>query len=191
MSWKILGAAIAIIGFSTFEAQASAVTYDFSGTALEIPGSAAISGEFSLDVTGGQATGGSGTITIAGIGTETLTLVTNGGSTAPFTFQSNQGDDITGDTAVPVDVYGLIFSIGNTNPAYGQDVLFNLYSTGGTTYGETTDGLLDSVRLYDENGSPITAAVPEPSTWAMMILGFCGLGFLAYRRKNGAALSVA
>lgn len=25
--------------------------------------------------------------------------------------------------------------------------------------------------------------VPEPSTWAMMILGFCGLGFIAYRRK--------
>jgi hypothetical protein len=33
------------------------------------------------------------------------------------------------------------------------------------------------------------AAVPEPSTWAMMILGFCGLGFMAYRRKqNGPAL---
>lgn len=27
------------------------------------------------------------------------------------------------------------------------------------------------------------AAVPEPSTWAMMILGFTGLGFMAYRRK--------
>jgi len=27
-------------------------------------------------------------------------------------------------------------------------------------------------------------AVPEPSTWAMMILGFLGLGWLAYRRKN-------
>jgi hypothetical protein len=26
--------------------------------------------------------------------------------------------------------------------------------------------------------------VPEPSTWAMMILGFAGIGFLAYRRKN-------
>jgi PEP-CTERM motif len=38
----------------------------------------------------------------------------------------------------------------------------------------------------------ITAAVPEPSTWAMMILGFCGIGFMAYRRKqNGAALTVA
>jgi hypothetical protein len=29
------------------------------------------------------------------------------------------------------------------------------------------------------------SAVPEPSTWTMMILGFCGLGFLAYRQKNG------
>jgi probable HAF family extracellular repeat protein len=28
-----------------------------------------------------------------------------------------------------------------------------------------------------------TSAVPEPSTWAMMILGFLGLGFLAYRRR--------
>ena len=26
------------------------------------------------------------------------------------------------------------------------------------------------------------SAVPEPSTWAMMILGFAGVGFLAYRR---------
>jgi hypothetical protein len=31
----------------------------------------------------------------------------------------------------------------------------------------------------------MTAAVPEPSTWAMMILGFCGLGFLAYRKQQG------
>jgi hypothetical protein len=36
------------------------------------------------------------------------------------------------------------------------------------------------------------AAVPEPSTWAMMILGFGGVGFMAYRRRNqSAALTVA
>lgn len=29
-----------------------------------------------------------------------------------------------------------------------------------------------------------TSAVPEPSTWAMMILGFAGVGFMAYRRKQ-------
>jgi fibro-slime domain-containing protein len=33
----------------------------------------------------------------------------------------------------------------------------------------------------------ITTAVPETSTWAMMILGFCGVGFMAYRRKNGGS----
>jgi len=27
-------------------------------------------------------------------------------------------------------------------------------------------------------------AVPEPSTWAMLILGFAGIGFMAYRRKS-------
>jgi PEP-CTERM motif len=40
--------------------------------------------------------------------------------------------------------------------------------------------------------TPFVAAVPEPSTWAMMILGFCGLGFVAYRRKpNSAPLGIA
>ncbi|MES2195282.1 MAG: PEPxxWA-CTERM sorting domain-containing protein [Pseudomonadota bacterium] len=33
------------------------------------------------------------------------------------------------------------------------------------------------------------AAVPEPSTWAMMILGFAGVGFMAYRRRKTAALA--
>jgi hypothetical protein len=38
----------------------------------------------------------------------------------------------------------------------------------------------------------LAAAVPEPSTWAMMVLGFCGVGFMAYRRKqNGPALRIA
>lgn len=38
-----------------------------------------------------------------------------------------------------------------------------------------------------------TTAVPEPSTWAMIILGFAGVGFMAYRRshKEGAILAAA
>jgi hypothetical protein len=35
---------------------------------------------------------------------------------------------------------------------------------------------------------PIETAVPEPSTWAMMILGFAGVGFMAYRRRNNNAM---
>jgi hypothetical protein len=34
----------------------------------------------------------------------------------------------------------------------------------------------------------IAAAVPEPSTWAMLLLGFAGVGFMAYRRKSQPAL---
>ena len=30
--------------------------------------------------------------------------------------------------------------------------------------------------------------VPEPSTWGMMIIGFAGIGFMAYRRKSKPAM---
>jgi hypothetical protein len=35
------------------------------------------------------------------------------------------------------------------------------------------------------------ASVPEPSTWTMLILGFAGIGFMAYRRKATPALMAA
>jgi hypothetical protein len=39
--------------------------------------------------------------------------------------------------------------------------------------------------------TPITTDVPEPSTWEMMLLGFAGLGFIAFRRKSKPALLAA
>jgi PEP-CTERM motif len=33
----------------------------------------------------------------------------------------------------------------------------------------------------------LTFGVPEPSTWAMMLIGFAGLGFMAYRRTKKSA----
>lgn len=38
---------------------------------------------------------------------------------------------------------------------------------------------------FEADRAPVTA-VPEPSTWAMMILGFAGVGFMAYRRRTVA-----
>jgi hypothetical protein len=35
----------------------------------------------------------------------------------------------------------------------------------------------------------LTSPVPEPSTWAMLILGFAGVGFMAFRRKRLAAIA--
>ena len=45
----------------------------------------------------------------------------------------------------------------------------------------------DSVN--SDNTQFVTAsisAVPEPSTWAIMILGFAGVGYIAYRRRDQA-----
>jgi hypothetical protein len=37
-----------------------------------------------------------------------------------------------------------------------------------------------------------SSSTPEPSTWALMLVGFAGLGFVAYRRaKKGRASLVA
>lgn len=43
-----------------------------------------------------------------------------------------------------------------------------------------------SIVVSDGIGNDLTlnAAVPEPSTWAMLLIGFAGLGFMAYRRKS-------
>jgi hypothetical protein len=46
-----------------------------------------------------------------------------------------------------------------------------------------TDNVIRNVGVGG-NLTLVTAPVPEPSTWAMMILGFLGLGFIAYRKKS-------
>jgi hypothetical protein len=48
-----------------------------------------------------------------------------------------------------------------------------------------TDPFPESVTLS------IGGGVPEPSTWAMMILGFAGIGFMAFRRRPNTALMAA
>ena len=54
---------------------------------------------------------------------------------------------------------------------------------------DTTDGgTIAQYQIYDNdtNGDFSTAGtVPEPSTWALMLLGFAGLGFVGYRQRRG------
>jgi hypothetical protein len=106
-----------------------------------------------------------------------------------------------------LDFYGDIV-LGGFSFFLGGDetnALFNL-QVGPQLYAETNGVLTlltfdDKVAFtnYDANnvGSPVflsaesVAAVPEPSTWAMMILGFAGVGFMAYRRKSQPALMAA
>ena len=63
---------------------------------------------------------------------------------------------------------------------------------GGEAEQETfpTGGLYGFNPVYSNFSGTITA-VPELSTWAMMMLGFAGLAFMAYRRKSKPQLVAA
>jgi PEP-CTERM motif len=59
-------------------------------------------------------------------------------------------------------------------------------STGNWT---AADVMLSSVTVSNitVGDSPSPTSVPEPSTWAMMLLGFAGGGFAGYRTSRKAA----
>ena len=69
------------------------------------------------------------------------------------------------------------------------------------THWTFTDPSLDIVSITLSEGTAISSnsfevaeiltSVPEPKTWAMMLLGFAGLGFVSYsqRRKLAGAAS--
>jgi len=66
----------------------------------------------------------------------------------------------------------------STVPTY-QQVGYAQTAIEGENLFDTTSG---SVEV-----SLVTPSVPEPSTWAMMLVGFAGLGYAAYRRRTVAA----
>jgi PEP-CTERM motif len=87
-------------------------------------------------------------------------------------FLADASDSIFADTLGNIENTGAFFTGNTSDPTFVPG-----------SYGSTGD----SLTIVD-----ISAAVPEPSTWAMMILGFFGIGFMAYRRKqNGPALRLA
>jgi hypothetical protein len=74
--------------------------------------------------------------------------------------------------------------------------------TGGSLVGYTGGPVTDAnvlflgppIRVWTLNSSSLTAqlpATPEPSTWTMMLLGFGGLGFAAWRGSRKAAAFAA
>jgi hypothetical protein len=63
------------------------------------------------------------------------------------------------------------------------------FSSSATELYSTSDPLAQS--FVTPLGPNLTTGVPEPSTWAMILLGFAGVGFMAYRRKSKPSFRVA
>lgn len=72
-------------------------------------------------------------------------------------------------------------------PSYDPSHIYSFdLNTGAVTPTQLHFGVSDGI-FSDNSGAytiEISAAVPEASTWGMMLLGFASVGFLTYRRRN-------
>lgn len=91
-----------------------------------------------------------------------------------------------------------IFNIGGTNYTVKligfENVVGDGFLASSGTQLHVREGLSATADLYAEvttDTSGAIGAVPEASTWAMMILGFSGVGCMAYRRRNRSSARTA
>jgi hypothetical protein len=87
-----------------------------------------------------------------------------------------------------INIDGGFFEDDFTVDANGQN-FFTITSINGQLMTDISltainSATFEDVRQVRLGGFETVGAIPEPSTWAMMILGFAGVGFLAYRRRG-------
>jgi hypothetical protein len=169
----------------------SVVTTNFSQNGITFP---AQSGNQWADLAGQDSNGTEGVQkTIAGLLGQTYTV----------SFWVGNVVDPNGvfgvSTTVNLLVNGVaVFSAVNTDGAGQHTQVWHQYTYQGVgTSNSTTftflsgDPANDFSSGFDNVVIRTVDAVPEPSTWAMMILGFCGVGFMAYRRRSSATVTAA
>jgi hypothetical protein len=195
-----LAVAAAVIAVGAFEAPAANANtiYNFSGDF----GPPAFTASVSLDVVGGQALSGTGSITF-GANTFDLTLITlttdggNGNYGGQTGFRDNHGTDIFGgDTTTPIDSNGLIFAI-SSNPLRGQDALFAAWDKGDGTLAFLISGTLAGVfdvwvkEIVGSGEIALTGSenfqTPLPAALPLFATGLGALGLLGWRRKRKQA----
>jgi hypothetical protein len=127
------------------------------------------------------------------------------GARATCPFSGTLGVDVTNGTVPDIDITfpGLdpfnrvilaemdpgAFVEATNAPSLGQGPGAELHrSLVGFARGATTGQAVTTsdlgVALYVVNAGGSITAVPELSTWAMMLVGFAGLGFAGYRRTR-------
>ncbi len=100
---------------------------------------------------------------------KTYTLPGNEGTDFSLNLDPNGTDFWTGDSAS-----GLIWEVNTATGAIDEQ-----WNTGSSSfYGLSVYGEITS------SGCGGVGAIPEPSTWAMMTLGFAGLGLAGYRGRK-------
>jgi uncharacterized membrane protein len=76
---------------------------------------------------------------------------------------------------------GCSYAAGCFATEWSGGSVINLGGLPGSYY-SYADGINDAGMIVGASGF-----LPEPSTWAMMLLGFAGLGYAGYRARAGRA----
>ena len=76
-----------------------------------------------------------------------------------------------------VDVFGVVFTTAGNPGGY-----WNLWSGAPGDYSLDESNAAGDYPVAIDGGRLDPTPVPEPSTWAMMLIGLAGVGFAAYRR---------
>jgi hypothetical protein len=187
----LLGGSVAILGAVMAPAQASTIDTDiwygghFGSTAGVgfSPGSFAGTSPPDGNPTMIAPAGGAPwTITLSKPGELTITDVQESGDQFTLTFTGATTGTVMTSTPVSfaADV-GACISCALANPDFSSGVF--ALNAGTTSF----FGAPVTMRAPGDFEFEVTSGVPEPSTWAMMLLGFAGLGIAGYRNaKSGA-----
>jgi hypothetical protein len=117
------------------------------------------------------------------------TLATTAGQTYALSFAFNPGQSVsTGGADTQVYWNGTQVADVGIGP-----LGWTTYTVDVTAASSSTTLLFAGYQDPAYNGldNVSVSEVPEPSTWAMMLLGFAGIGFMAYRRKPKPVLMAA
>jgi hypothetical protein len=155
----------------TVSTPADASVVDFTLTLSPQAGST-LSGTGTLVITNGPTLGaGLVNVPIADITTLTMTI----------------------DGLPPFNFIGHISALQFTGGLLSDITLGNVGSGGGFLAANATTAVFsDGNVASNDTITAAVAAVPEPSTWVMLILGFAGIGFMTYRRsRKSEALAAA
>ncbi|MBR0689067.1 hypothetical protein JQ594_24300 [Bradyrhizobium manausense] len=142
---------------------------------------------------------GTVSITVAGLGQALANLYSdafytlNAPPTGPADFHFwNLGFSTSGSGLFEAENY-LVGSVPAFNPTGIYTFELNTGASGPTQlyFGVHDDVFSDNSGAYVVVITQLASSVPELSTWAMMVLGFAGMGLMAYRRRHQATRSSA
>ena len=91
-------------------------------------------------------------------------------------------DVVTGDDIKAACLLLLLVVPAGTKTDIYVKILFSFFYS--ATFSDCRPDNAFEFNVGQRLGITTTAAVPEASTWAMMLLGFLGLGFLGYRKSS-------